>query len=181
MADFPNVYPETKEKLMSDNTSEPQSQASANLSTSSRTGLGRWLELVCDGDEDAVQAALDAVGELEEVEDLPGLLEAVGVRHALAADLKDDESLEWMLGEMREQRGLDGFEAPAEPPAGAARCTAVLQAFADWVAQHGYVAVPLGDGDWYAVLVRRAHYDELVTLSGALGIEVQDPRQAWAD
>jgi len=97
---------------MSDNTSGPQSQESADLSTSSHTGLGRWLELVCDGDEEAVQAALDAVGDVDQVEDLPGLLETVGVRHALAADLKDDESLEWMLGEMREQRGLDGFEAP---------------------------------------------------------------------
>lgn len=166
---------------MSDNTLEGQSGERADLSTSSRTGLGRWLELVCDGDKDAVQAALDAVGELEQVDDLQELLEAVGVRHALAADLKDDESLEWMLGEMRAQRGLDGFEAPEEPPAGAARCTAVLQAFADWVEQRGYAAVPLGDGDWYGVLVRRAHYDELAALSGELGIEVLDPRQAWAD
>ena len=166
---------------MSDNTSEPQSQESTDLSTSSHTGLGRWLELVCDGDEEAVLAALDAVGDVDQVEDLPGLLETVGVRHALAADLKDDESLEWMLGEMREQRGLDGFEAPEEPPAGVARCTAVLQAFADWVEQRGYAAVPLGDGDWYAVLVRRAHYDELVELSGKLGIEVPDPNLAWAD
>lgn len=157
---------------MNDNTFERQA---------SRTGLGRWLDLVCDGNEEAVQAALDAVGDVGQVEDLPELLEAVGVRHALAADLKDDESLEWMLGEMREQRDLDGFEAPVEPPAGAARCTAVLRAFADWVAQRGYVAVPLGDGDWYAVLVRRADYDELAALSGALGIKVHDPRQAWAD
>jgi len=165
---------------MSDNTSEPQSQHNADLSTSSRTGLGRWLELVCDGDEDAVQAGLDAVGNVEQVEDLQELLEAIGVRHGLAADLKDDESLEWMLGEMRKQRGLDGFEAPEEPPAGAARCTAVLQAFADWVEQRGYVAVPLGDGDWYGVLVRSAYYDELMTLSDELGIEVPDPNLAWA-
>ena len=166
---------------MSDNTSGPQSRERADLATSSHTGLGRWLELVCDGDEEAVQAGLDAVGAVDRVEDLQALLEAVGARHALAADLKDDESLEWMLGEMREQRGLDGFEAPAEPPAGAARCTAVLQAFSEWVAQRGYTAVPLGDGDWYAVLVRSAHYDELVALSSELGIEVQDPGQAWAD
>jgi len=166
---------------MSDQTFAKQPGESANLSMSSRTGLGRWLELVCDGDEEAVQTALDAVGDVDQVEYVQELLEAVGVRHALAADLKDDESLEWMLGEMREQRGLNGFEAPKEPPAGAARCTAVLQAFADWVAQRGYVAVPLDDGDWYVVLVRRAHYDELVTLSGELGIEVQDSRQVWAD
>lgn len=166
---------------MSGNTPEQQSQERADLSTTSRTGLGRWLELVCDGDEDAVQAGLDAVGDVDQVEYVQELLEAVGVRHALAADLKDDESLEWMLGEMRAQRGLDGFEAPAEPPAGAARCTAVLQAFADWVAQRGYVAVPLDDGDWCAVLVRRPYYDELVALSGELGIEVYDPRQVWAD
>lgn len=166
---------------MSDNTYEKQSGDSAGLSTTSRTGLGRWLELVCDGDEEAVRAGLDAAGDVEQVEDLQGLLEAIGVRHALAADLKDDESLEWMLGEMRAQRGLDGFIAPAEPPAGAARCTAVLQAFADWVAQRGYVAVPLDDGDWYAVLVRSPAYDELVALSGELGIAVHDPRQVWAD
>jgi len=150
-----------------------------DLATTSRTGIGRWLELVCDGDEEAVQAALDAVGDVDEVEDVQELSEAAGVRHMLAADLKDDESVEWMLGEMLEQRGLEGFEAPEEPPAGAGRCTAVLQAFADWVPQHGYVAVALGDCDWHGVLVRSAYYDELAALSGELGIELQNPREAW--
>jgi len=153
----------------------------ADLAKSKRKGIARWLELVCDGDNEAVESTLEVIGKPKKLKELDELLEALGSTHALRADMKDDDTVVDTLSQMAAARGLAGFDAPADPPSGPARCSAALLAFAGWVEQHGYTALALDDGwdNWVAVLVRSAYRDELLQLSGTLGIAVRGAQQAW--
>jgi len=161
----------------------PPPPARADLGTSTRVGLARWLELVCDGDDEAVEGTLDVVGTPTKVKELDALLEAIGTAHALCADLKDDETVVDTLSAMAKARGFDGFAAPDGPPFGPARCTAALRAFAGWAGQRGSTALALDDDwdNWVAVLVRNGYVNEFRRLSAALGIVVREPEQAWSD
>ena len=158
----------------------PPPPAPADLAKSKRKGIARWLELVCDGDNDAVESTIEVIGKPRKVEDLGELLEALDSTHALRADMKDDDTVVAGLSQMAEARGLEGFDVPDGPPFGPARCSAALLAFAGWVEQWGYAALALDDGwdNWNAVLVRSTYHDELLQLSQKLGIAVRTPQLA---
>ena len=159
----------------------PPPPAPADLAKSKRKGIARWLELVCDGDTDAVESAIETIGKPRKVADLGELLEALDNTHVLQADMKDDDTVVAGLTQMAEARGLEGLHVPDGPPFGPARCSAALLAFAGWMQQRGYAALALDDGgdNWVAVLVRSAYRDELQQLSAKLGITVREPDQAW--
>jgi hypothetical protein len=162
----------------------PPPPKKADLSRSKRKNLARWVELVSDGDVDATEAVLERTGKLRKVRDVYELMAALQEEgQAIHADIKDDDSVSSQAEALAEARGLGEFEGPAEPPAGPARCVAVLRAFTGWVAERGYrlVAVEGEDDAWHGVLVKAAYHEELLSLSGSLGIDAQEPAQVYGD
>lgn len=155
----------------------PPAPRKADLAKSKRKAIARWIELVCDGDPDATEAVLDAVGTPRKVKDVGELVQALSEqRQAICADLKDDASMAILTATLAEARGMGQFDAPAGPPFGVANCGAALLAFAGWAAARGYCLVGLDNDDdsWNAVLVRAEYRQELHALSTALGIAIGD-------
>lgn len=161
----------------------PPAPPKADLAKSKRKGAARWVELVCDGDDGAVESVLDVIGKPKKIGDLGELLDALaGDGHALHADIKDDASVASSAAQLAAVRALGEFDAPPRPPAGPARCSALLMAFSAWVQERGYTLLDLDNKDdaWHAVLVKSAYADELAQLSGQLGILTRPPQQAYA-
>lgn len=154
----------------------PPLPAKADLAKSKRKAIARWLELAADGDADAVDSVVDTVGRPRKVEDIEELVGAMYENgQAMYADIKDDETLELTAGQLAEARGIGEFEGPPGPPFGPARCGAVLDALAAWVAPRGYTLFRFeSDADaWCAVLVRSAYTDEFRALSDSLRIRIE--------
>jgi hypothetical protein len=148
----------------------------ADLAKSKRKNFARWVELICDGDVDATESVFEEVGKPRKVNDLQEVLEAL-VGQVIQADIKDDETLELQASGIAVSRGLEEFEAAPGPPFGAARCIAMLSAFAPWLSRRGYRLVSFDDNDdsWNAVAVKAEHFSELLALSAQLGIATCDP------
>ncbi|HVK56642.1 MAG TPA: PoNe immunity protein domain-containing protein [Burkholderiales bacterium] len=161
----------------------PPPPKKADLAKSKRKNIARWVELVCDGDVDATEAVLEAVGKLRKVKDLDELMCALSENNqAIHADIKDDETLNIQASTLAEARGLGAFDGPAGPPHGPARCCATLRAYAPWLSARGYLLVDIDGQDdaWHAVLVKAEHHQELLDLSQQLGLQVRDPVHAYA-
>ncbi|MRW90352.1 DUF1911 domain-containing protein [Duganella sp. FT80W] len=159
----------------------PPLPAKADLAKSKRNGLARWIELAVDGDIDTTDSVLAITGKPRKVKDGDALLNALFDNDiAIHADIKDDAALESQASSLSEARGIGTFEGPPPPPQGPARCSALLQSFAQWSAARGYrlVMIDLQDDAWHAVLVRSAYHDELLTLSDTLAIKLLSPVQA---
>lgn len=153
----------------------------ADLAKSKRKGLARWLELVADGDEDAVEAVLDTQGKVRKVAQV-GALACVLGEHGIGvhADLRDDDTLLAQLDQLAQHRGLGEYEPPAsvmmDVPAGFDRCEALLAAAAPWflAREHRLLVLSQADEAWAAVLVRQAYAEELLSLGQTLGIAMAD-------
>jgi len=162
----------------------PAKPPKADLSKSKRKGIARWLELVADGDGDAVEAVLEEVGKPRKIKDFDGLMCALQENGlAVQADIRDDETVTAQVDDLVRARELAEFDYPPGPPFGGTRCTALLRAWDDWLAQRGYRAVDLdGDDDaWHAVVVKAECHAELMALSAELGITARGPSEAWPD
>lgn len=145
----------------------------ADLAKSKRKGVARWVELVCDGDVDAIESVLEATGNPRKRKDIWPLLDALTESdHAIHADLRDDATVELACSLLAEARELGQFDAPPAPPAGLARCEAIVEAFTGWMAARGYRLIDLqfGDDSWVLLSVRDAHYQEWADLGSALGL-----------
>jgi hypothetical protein len=154
----------------------PPKQPKADLAKSKRKGIARWVELVADGDQDAVDAVLEVTGKPRKVKDFDALMYALQDNDlAVHADIRDDETVEAQVDGLVEARELEQFEAPPGPPFGGTRCTALLRAWDAWLARRGYQAADLdGDDDaWHAVVVKTEYHAELLALSAELGIRVR--------
>ncbi|MBB4842640.1 hypothetical protein HNP55_001155 [Paucibacter oligotrophus] len=148
----------------------------ADLAKSKRKGLARWLELVADGDVDALEAVLDAHGKARKVADVSALACLLGEQGmGVHADLRDDETLLGQLDQLAQQRGLGEFNTPdslAEVSGGFDLCEALLAEAEPWFLARGHRLLVLGNDDdaWAAVLVRSAYAEELRSLGQTLGI-----------
>ncbi|WP_236610740.1 DUF6630 family protein [Verminephrobacter aporrectodeae] len=156
-----------------------------DLAQSQRKNFARWVELVCDGYDDAVEDVLKTMGTPRQVENFFELLNALqDAGHAIQADIKDDDSLGCQASDLSDARGIGPFEAPAsDPPEGPGRCMAILRALAAWVAPRGYRMIDLDDEDdaWHAVLVRAEYHEEFLALSRSLGLRTRTPEQVYED
>jgi hypothetical protein len=156
----------------------------ADLAKSKRKGLPRWVELVCDGNTDAVEAVLEVVGKPRKVKDVDELIGALAEENqAILADIKDDDTLAIAAGTLAVDRDASEFAGPAGPPFGPARCIALLQAFARWLEQPGYRLIEIDNDDdsWQAVVVKAEFYQELVDLGATLGLPARNPAKAVGD
>lgn len=156
----------------------------ADLAKSKRKAVGRWVELACDGNVEATEAVLDAIGKPRKFDDIAELMEALaGNGQAIHADIKDDETLAIQAGRLAGDRAPGGFDGPPGPPFGPARCRATLLAFAEWLQARGYRLVDLDNEDdaWHAVVVKAEYHDEFVELSGLLRIGAREPAEVYND
>jgi Domain of unknown function (DUF1911) len=156
----------------------------ADLAKSKHKAIARWLELAVGGDLSALAAVLAAVGKPRKLPDIGAVMSALaGAGYGVHADIKDDATVAQQVGALFDAWGLPGFDAPAEPPAGPARCTAVLAAARDWAAARGHEMVELDNDDdaWHALLVPEAWLAEWQALSVALGVRTRTGAQAFAD
>lgn len=159
-----------------------------DLSKSKSKGLVRWLELVSDGDADAVAAVIEQVGKLRKVKDLSELSCALAESGAgIHVDLKDSDTLATQIDDQLSRRGLGDLvladPAPGEPAAGHDRCKALLLGLDQYLANksHGVLALDSQDDSWQAVLVPRTHWAEFESLSQELGVLTAMPGQAFGD
>jgi hypothetical protein len=162
----------------------PPPPAKTDLAKTRRKGLARWVELVADGDQDAVEAVLEITGKPRKVKDFDQLMCALQDGNlAIQADLRDDETVGLQADGLAGARNLGAFDFPPGPPFGGTRCTALLRAWDAWLAQRGYQAVDLdGDDDaWHVVVVKAEYRAELLALSAELGIAAREPAAAWPD
>ena len=139
---------------------------------------------MCDGDSDATEAVLEAIGKPRKFKEIDELTCALAEQQQVVhADLRDDDSVASFAGTLAEARGLGQFDAPADLRAGYARAAGTLLAFSHWLAQRGYRLVDLdGDDDaWHAVAVKAEYHQELLDLSAALGLVTRDPASAYTD
>lgn len=156
----------------------------ADLAKTKRKGIARWVELVCDGNIDATEAVLEAVGKPRKLDELDELMEALGESsQAIHADIKDDETTLIQAGRLADARGLGEFDGPAGPPFGPARCRAGLRAFAGWMQARGYCLVDLDNDDdaWHAVVVKAEYHAELLELGTSLKIRAREPGDIYND
>jgi hypothetical protein len=156
----------------------------ADLAKSKRKGIERWIELVADGDADALVAVIEETGKPRKVKDLPALACALAQNRAgVYADIKDSDTLDAQVAALLDVRALEGFDPVGLPAAGPAHCSAVLHALHAWLSVRPYRLFALGeDGDaWAAVLVPRAYESEFQTMSAALGIVLVDPAAAFEE
>jgi len=154
----------------------PPPPKKADLAKSKRKGIARWVELVADGDIEATEAVLDAIGKPRKIHDLQTLLHNLAESDlAIYADLKDDETLEQQASDLSEKRGLGPLEGPPGPPYGPARCEATLAAWSAWLGERGYLLIDIDDkdSDWHTIVVSTAYHPELQQLSEQLGIPVR--------
>ncbi|MCW8183120.1 hypothetical protein D8B29_27615, partial [Verminephrobacter eiseniae] len=84
--------------------------------------FARWVELACDGYDDAVESVLETTGKPRKIQDFFQLLEALqDVGHAIHADGKDSDTLDSQAADLADARGIGPFEAPdSDPPQGGA-------------------------------------------------------------
>lgn len=160
----------------------PPPPKKADLATSKRKGIARWIELACDGDDTATDGVLDTIGKPRKVKNIDELMEQLaGENQAVHADLKDDSTVASTVGQLASARALGEFEPPSDPPAGLGRCCETLLGFAEWVQERGYTLVDLDNQDdaWCAVLVKSEYADELLELSAVLGIKTRMPDEAY--
>lgn len=158
----------------------------ADLSGSARQGLARWLELVCDGDESALERVAARTGLSGRAPVAGGRIMAALVERdnlAVSADIKDAQTLESQLRRLAQQRGLHGFDPTELPAAGPARAQSLLLAFDKWAAARGYrlVGVDLHDDSWNAVVVRSSHLEELLRIGQTLGLSLHDATDLFDD
>lgn len=162
----------------------PPPPKKADLAKSKRKAAARWVELACDGNVDATEAVLEAIGKPRKFDEIDVLMEALGeASQAIHADIKDDETLAIQAGRLAEDRGLGEFEGPSGPPFGPARCSATLLAFAEWMGERGYRLVDLDNQDdaWHAVVVKAEYHDEFIALSEQLRIVAREPADVYND
>lgn len=155
-----------------------------DLSKSKSKGLVRWLELVSDGDADAVAAVIEQVGKLRKVKDLSELSCALAESGAgIHVDLKDDETLCSQLDTLAQRRQLDGFDAPPDASAGPDGCIEILLFGSTWFQARGYRLVDVdGDDDaWHAVVVKAEHHDEFLALSLQLALTAREPSDVYTE
>lgn len=157
----------------------------ADLAKSKRKGIARWIELVTDGDSHAVEAVLEKTGKPRKLEDAWSLMCALSeqANHAVHADIKDDATAAAQAEVLAREREIGEFVPPEGPPEGAARITRTLLAFDAWLAGRGHRLVGIDNGDdaFHAVVVRSDHLDELMTLSGTLGLKAQTAQAAYEE
>lgn len=154
----------------------PPPPAKADLAKSKRKGVARWIELACDGDVDATESVLEAVGNPRKLNNIRAVLEALAAeQQAICADLRDDTTVEASCCGLAEARGMARFDAPAAPSSGLPRCIAILKAFAHWLPGQGYALVDLqlGDDAWALLVVRDAYCEQLLEIGKTLGMPVQ--------
>lgn len=154
----------------------------ADLSKSKSKGLARWIELVCDGDPQAVEAVLEIVGKPRKFKSINGLMEALASEgHAIEADIKDDDTVSTASVQLTEARDIAGFVAPGGPPFGPDRCQAILAGLARHCENGRYRLLDLDNQDdgWHAVLVRAEYVEEFRQASDALGIMTRTPDEAY--
>lgn len=159
----------------------PPLPTACELAGSTRHGLARWIELAADGDQDATDAVLEAVG--NPPVDLDELACALGDADiALYADIEDDETLAAQIDAVSAARGLGVFDEPAAPPSGRARCSALLRAWEAWLAERGYrLAAAELEGAWHALVVRTACIGEFQALAGTFAIALRASGEAFKD
>jgi hypothetical protein len=156
----------------------------ADLSKSKRKAVARWIELVCDGDIDAIETVLETIGKPRKVEDISELMESLAESsQAIQADSKDDETTLLQAAQLAEQRALGDFDGPPGPPFGPARCRAGLLAFAHWLQPRGYRLVDLDNDDdaWHVVVVKTDYHAELLALSDSLKIRAREADAVYND
>ena len=161
----------------------PPPPPKADLSKSKRKGVARWLELVTDGDNDAVDDLLEDVGKPKKIKNVDGFLCVLAEKgQIIHADLKDDDTLAAQASSLAMSRDLGEFESAAGPPYGPTRCVATLLAFDGWLTTKGYrlAGMETGDDIWHAVLVRKEYHAELLSLGSALGIEALEAKDAFS-
>jgi hypothetical protein len=153
-----------------------------DLAKSKSKGLERWLELVSDGDADAVAAVLEQVGKLRKVKDSFALSCALGENNAgLCADIKDDNTLAAQIERLIDKRGLTGWNPSGLPAAGPDRCSGLLLALDRYLSDKPYVLRALGgeDDSWQGVVVPRAFEGEFAQVSDSLTIRTANPHQPY--
>lgn len=162
----------------------PPPPRKADLATSKRKAAARWVELACDGNVDATEAVLEAIGKPRKFGDIGALMAALSeAGQAIHADIKDDDTLAIQAGRLAEDRALGAFDAPPGPPFGPARCSATLLAFAGWLDARGYRLVDLDNQDdaWHAVAVKAAYHAEFLALGTALHLTARAPADVYHD
>jgi hypothetical protein len=162
----------------------PPPPAKADLSKSKRKNVARWVELVSDGNNDATEAVLEAIGKPRKFKDIGELMEALNdSSQAIHADIKDDATVVYQASVLAAARGLGEYEAPVDPPQGPARCSAALLHFARWLRERGYRLIDLDGQDdaWHAVLIKAEYEAELQALSDALGLLTRAPETVYND
>lgn len=155
-----------------------------DLDSSKSKGILRWLELVADGDAEAIAAVVDQIGKPRKVKDLAALSCALAESGAgIHADIKDHETLESHVDSSLARRGLADFDPAGVPPAGPARCAALLRALDRWLADkaHRLYALDLDGDAWSAVLVPRRFAADFESLCTDLGIAALDPASAFEE
>jgi len=158
----------------------PALPSQAELAATTRQGIARWIELAADGDQEATDAVLEAVGGMPKDGELDELACALGDADiALYADIEDDATLAAQMDAVSAARGLGVFDEPAAPPSGRARCGALLRAWDAWLAERGYrLAAVEVEGAWHALVVRTACMDEFQALATALAMPLRAPGAA---
>ena len=162
----------------------PPPPKKADLAKTKRKGVARWIELVCDGNVDATESVLEVIGKVRKFDDIHELMEALSdAGQAIHGDVKDDETILSQASNVAEDRALGGFDGPAGPPSGPARCGAGLLAFSSWLEARGYRLVDLDNDDdaWHAVVVKADYHAELIELSNTLKIRTRTPAAVYND
>lgn len=162
----------------------PPQPKKADLAKTKRKGIARWIELVCDGNVDATESVLEVIGKPRKFDDIHELMEALReAGQAVHGDIKDDETVLIQASNVAEDRALGGFDGPAGPPSGPARCSAGLLAFSSWLEARGYRLVDLDNDDdaWHAVVVKADYHAELIELSNTLKIRTRTPAAVYND
>jgi hypothetical protein len=161
----------------------PPPPKKADLAKSKRKAIARWVELACDGDDNAVASVLEVIGKPRKIDELDELMQTLAeCRHGIHADIKDDESVAAQAFAFFGARGLGDLDIPPGPPFGPARCSQILSGLAAQAKSHGYQVLDLDNGDdaWHVVAVKSAFYDEFLALTTALGIRSRTPEVAYS-
>ena len=162
----------------------PPVPINADLGKSTRKGVARWVELVCDGNIDTTKSVLEVLGKPYKFDDITVLMEALNeAGQVIHADNKDDKTTLIQADQAANDRGLGEFDGPAGPPFGPARCRAALLSFSLWLDTRDYCLIDLDNDDdaWHAVVVKAGYYEEFVELSNALKIRTRTPNAAYGD
>jgi hypothetical protein len=149
-----------------------------DLAASKLKGFARWAQIAVGGDKQALADVMDAVGKPRKLAGLDEVMSAIAeAQYALHADIKDDVTLALQIEQLFEAWGLAGFDPPDEPPAGPARCSALLSAARAWAGARGLALIELDNQDdaWHAVLVPSDWREVWLGLCEALGVRVENP------